>query len=454
MSNHDEKGRTALLFLGIFIIILLGNSLYWLAYYPGGFNLDAYGQWMQAMGEAPPSNWHPFLVTAVYWLLTRMICSLSFCIFSQILLFSLSYACLLMKISRNVNRKWIIVLVAFVVSVNPAIEMNNICLTKDVYFTIEVIWTLYILLDICDNGGLIRIRTGTALALVSILLMLTRHNGFFYAAPMIIALGLLCKDQYKKIAGIAGIALCCVFLINGPCYSALGVTSHENPVGETVGVPMAIMANAYVREPESVPEDVRQFLLELADHDVWTDVYVAGEWDSVKWEIGGTELFREESIGRIIKLSLKTIAECPMASLQSLLWNTRIIWQTVGKVKWNSQVYIVNNKYGFHTEGNAFFRKIADALNAFGMTFIGATLIWNLGGYMLFLVWALYAMIKTDKKKTIFIIPSLAYVLLTLLVLSGPNYRYFYFIPVVVPAVALIVLTDLFRKHEHDEREK
>ena len=73
------------------VMVLLGNIAYWLAYYPGGFNLDALGQWDQAHGYWELDNWHPIITTIIYWGLTRISDTLAFCIFSQILLFSLVF---------------------------------------------------------------------------------------------------------------------------------------------------------------------------------------------------------------------------------------------------------------------------------------------------------------------------------------------------------------------------
>lgn len=42
ICDYSQINRISIICGGI---IFLGQILYWLAYYPGGFNLDAYGQW-------------------------------------------------------------------------------------------------------------------------------------------------------------------------------------------------------------------------------------------------------------------------------------------------------------------------------------------------------------------------------------------------------------------------
>ena len=69
----EKKVSNARIYILLFIISFSGNALYWFAYFPGGLNLDAYGQWMQINGDLPLNNWHPFFLTVIYWVLTRII---------------------------------------------------------------------------------------------------------------------------------------------------------------------------------------------------------------------------------------------------------------------------------------------------------------------------------------------------------------------------------------------
>ena len=65
-KKKDKKSidlSNVVFFIIVLVITISGNLLYWAAYYPGGFNLDAYGQWMQINGDLPLNNWHPFFIT-------------------------------------------------------------------------------------------------------------------------------------------------------------------------------------------------------------------------------------------------------------------------------------------------------------------------------------------------------------------------------------------------------
>lgn len=438
----------------IFWILFLGNTIYWMAYFPGGFNLDAYGQWMQVKGDLPLNNWHPAFVTGIYWGLTRIRDSLAFCIFVQLILFSISLAYLLYIIGRT-TRKWhAVFMTAIMISINPAICLNNVCLTKDVYFTIEIIWTIIILLRIyLEDGECLRGRFLLILVIISVVQVLTRHNAVLYVLPMLISVGIIWKNKAKSLIVVVTTVLVSSIVIEGPIYSLLNIDPHYNPSGEVIGVPMSIMANALVEDPEHIPKDVEAFLLNIADYEMWKTQYITGEWDSIKWDIE-TDLLENVQLSDITCKAVKTIYKCPRASIHSLMWNTRIIWQVIGKAEWNTDVYIEDNIYGIREQPNKTCLRIVESIISISESFLGSTVVWNLGGYLLAFLWLIYFYCKGNKKKGIFIIPLFTYTLFTTCLLSGPNYRYFYYIPVLFIPISLIITKMHVRNNDYRRESK
>ncbi len=66
------------------LIVLFSSSLFWFAYYPGFFNLDADGQWLQVHGLIPYSDWHPLGSTLLIQLVLSIHDSLEFYIAVQL----------------------------------------------------------------------------------------------------------------------------------------------------------------------------------------------------------------------------------------------------------------------------------------------------------------------------------------------------------------------------------
>ena len=92
-------------------------------------------------------------------------------------------------------------MIAIWIAVNPAIGMNNVCLIKDVYFSIGVIWSFVLLLRIlCSDGKYLK-KTSTiiALSLISLFLMMVRHNGALFVVPMFVAMAFFYKKEILRI---------------------------------------------------------------------------------------------------------------------------------------------------------------------------------------------------------------------------------------------------------------
>lgn len=425
------------------IIIFLGQLLYWLAYFPGGFNLDAYGQWDQVHGLSHINNWHPVFTTFIYWILTRIVDSLAFCIFVQIMAFSISMSFLMRELCINGISDIYLVIASIIIAINPAIGMNNICLIKDALFAIDIIWIFISVVRIyASNGIWLRKKTHMLVFMAELLALLQiRHNSGFFIIPLVI---LICFFYRKEIMQIIVVSICtiiCFFIIEGPLFSFLEVEPHSNIVGESVGIPMSIMANALLNDYNNVPEEVKDFLLDIADYEEWKRNYIIGEWDSCKWEFGGTELLKEESLDEIIKLTLKTVIACPETSYLSIRENTRVVWQVIGYSEWDTWVYIENNDYQIVPKENKLCKRIVKAILECSDSLIGSTVIWNIGFLIvLFMTGLLIAFKAKNYHAGIFIIPILVYDFLTMLMLCGSSHRYFYFNSVLILPLMAILL--------------
>lgn len=427
----------------VFSILLCGQLLYWFSYYPGGFNLDAYGQWDQVHGLQHLNNWHPVLTTAFYWLITRLNDSFSFCILVQLTLFSASVAYLLLVLQRLYIRDTLLIVVAFCITMNPAVSLNNICLFKDVPFTIIILWITIVLIKIVVSNGkwMDRILHQIFLTFLLATAALIRHNGIFYILPLLFCSLLLYKNQRLRLCLISLALLASLTLIQGPLFDALSVEQHSNVTGESVGIPMATMVNVYLSDPENIPESIRSFLLSITTEEELREHYVLGEWDSCKWEFGGIELFQDMSLKEFIPLFCKAIIADPNAAYQSIRENTRVVWQVFGNVEWDTWVYVEDNDYGIISTPNPICAVITDTLLAASLTSVGAACCWNIGVSNLILIMMSWGSVVRKKYQNfLYIIPVVTYNLLTMLLLCGPSHRYFYFNSVIYLPILLAML--------------
>lgn len=428
-----------------FSIMLFGQMLFWGAFFPGGFNLDALNQWYQIHGELPVSNWHSPLVTFFYWTITRLSDSLSVCIAVQLVLFSSAAALLISELYRQYISQRMAAVVSILMALNPAIGRINVSLVKDIYFSIILLLMYFVLLRVIGTNGYILRSKLTILASSFLLtaLILVRHNGILMTAAIILALLIYYKKYRPFVVRILFISSLLTILIEGPIYRTFNVAPHANIVGESVGVPMAIMVNALVNDPDNIPDDAKDFLHSIEPNDsAWKNSYVIGEWDSCKWTIGDNTgdgmLLSSTPLTKIIVLIAKTAIACPNASYQSFRENTRIIWQAIGSCNWLPFVFQEENPY------QIIYRPVASLssieANYFSLFSTGPLGIyhWNTGLQISVLLLLFLRCVKRGSVTTgILIFPLLLYNIGTSLIIAGPNYRYFYcnavlFVPLIL----------------------
>lgn len=432
-------------FLTVLFIIAIGQIIFWRAFYPGGFNLDAYGQWDQVHGNIKLNDWHPIFTTAIYWLLTRIWDKFEFCIFVQIFLFTFLVAYLLLVMYKLKFNKKVLIFIALYVTINPAIGTNNICLIKDTMFTIALINMTILLINIITTKGqwVQSVLHSVCIIINMVIIMLIRHNGIFYVIPLLICMLFIYKKQLKTVSIIAILSISIVIIIQGPIFKIFNIEKHSNVVGEIVGIPMATMATVFVVDKENTPNEVQKFLLSIADENEWIDKYEIGEWDSCKWDFGGIDLFKNDKISKFIKLTYLCVINESELSYKSIRENTRVVWQVFGSVEWDTYIYIEKNIYGIVEKHNEFCHSIAEKIIGFSLKPWNNFLFWSIGiSNLIFMGLFFIIVCKNQMEKTLYFLPILIYNLLTMLLLCGPSYRYFYFNSVLVIPISLLALQE------------
>lgn len=424
-----------------FTIVFTLFLMYWLAYYPGGFNLDAYGQWLQAHGLMQYNDWHPFTSTLIIQLFLCVHDSFAFYIFSQIVLSTIAISFLLYSIQiAGVNHKLLIAL-AIYIGINPVVAMNTICMTKDVQFTI-----FSILFTACS----IRILSTNALwlnswqhlsgfSIVSIMMILVRHNGILFVITAFICLLALYKPYRRKISSAALLIFMVCFFVKGPVAFLLQVEPHENILGEISGIPMGMMGNALTIDQVHLPESVQEFLYQIADKELWYQYYLTGEWDSCKWIFGGTEVLKNNTIFDVLIHTISTIVHCPQACYESFQENTKMVWSLFGsQINWMPYVYIEPNEFNIVESAFPFFHTITNYIISLMQLPILSSFFWH-PGFLLAIALGIWLIIRQQhfQKNVLLLAPIFVYTVGAMFLLSSPNIRYIYFIMVLIPPIIL-----------------
>ena len=439
--NPKTKLRTSLI---CFAIILIGEYIYWKAYYPGGFNLDAVGQWMQSVNDLPFNNWHPVISTLWYKILIGISNSFSFVIFFQLILFAIAFSYVMSKfIKYNIKEK-VVYIISSIVALSPTIMLFNICMIKDVQFAILVTFLFGILIEIYMSRGMwLKSKLHfTFFVIILIVTSMVRHNAILFTLFLVIGAHLIVERKLRYLLKIIIVLILSIILILNVCiYRMLNIEKHSNIVGEISGIPMDIMVNALITDSENLPNDVHEFLNQIASDEQFKELYVCGEWDSCKWDMGGVDLLSNVSIQTIIALTIKTIYSCPQASYEAIKEATRMMWQVKGNIYWYPQIYIEENSYNIVSQYNNNYNDIIDK-TAKMSTLPIINSVWSLG--LMLTILLLIAQIVNDGNKNItFLAPIIIHTFFTTLLLCGPNYRYFYYINILfIPLIFVLILFD------------
>jgi len=429
-----------------FAIILIGECIYWKAFYPGGFNLDAVGQWMQSVNDLPFNNWHPVISTLWYKILICISSSFSFVIFSGLVLFAIAFSYVMSKfIKYNISEK-VVYIISIVVALCPTIMLFNICMIKDVQFAILVTFLFGILIEIYMSRG-IWLKNKLNFLCFAIILVITsmvRHNAILFTLFLVIGVHFCVEKNLRYLLKIIIILmLSIIIIINVFVYRLLNVEKHSNIVGEISGIAMCIMVNALVTDSENLPSDVHEFLNQFASDEQFKDIYICGEWDSCKWDIEKLDLLSNVSINTIILLTIKTICVCPQASYEAVKEATRMMWQVEGNVYWYPEIYIEDNSYNIVAQYNNNYHYMFDKIIKLSVLPI-FNCVWSLGLIMLILLFIAHVA-NSGIKNITFLFPIIINTFFTTLMLCGPNYRYFYYINILfIPLIFVLLFFDNF----------
>ena len=438
-------------------VVLLG--VYYIAFYPGGIIIDSFNQWDQVQAGAYV-DWHPVMHTLLFMKLPSLICnSLAFVDFVQMIWISVAMMYLGMVLEHwGIHKGYIVI--AFLLSL--AVPASGIVLSfcwKDTALTIFVIVLAAQMVEIvCSDGiWLCSWIHVLELAVTSVLAMLMRHNGILLVGPMLFLLVLLYWKKAKRFC-VSVVLLFMVLLvgIKGPFYRLLHVQNHSQVSAEMLGVPMTILANVLVNEPEKLDKECREFMYRIGDQSMWEENYREGSWNSAKWmgDDISNDVIEEVGARKVLTYTWHAVLRSPYYAYRAVVKLFEVVWKPFeNHVSWSYHISVqANNGYGYETTGIPGLQKILDRLYSWSIDG-GAwlTWCWHIGFYNLLLLFVGISTLRKNLQKCIGWLPVLAYNFGTALLLCGPDFRFFSFNTVITFPILLMLLSEKEKNEEYSE---
>lgn len=434
--------------LGVFTGTFLVMLLYYAGYYPGGLTPDTFNQWYQ-VDKGFLLDWHPAIHTLLFLKLPSLIWeSLGFVSLMQIIWLGLAMAYLGIVMERwGIKKRWICLSLAFGI-MNPASSITLSFVWKDTALTIFAVVLAGQLMEIVFSDGewLKQWQNPLAFGLFGAFAMLMRHNAVLLVAPVMLLVIITYWRKVKYACIFSGMwMMFFVVGIKGPLYHVLGVQSHPQVTAEMLGVPMTILANVLVHEPDSLDEEARAFLYRIGDQELWESTYREGSWNSAKW-MGAdisNDIIEEVGASNVLRYTWHAVQREPYYAYRAVVKLFEVVWKPIGnKVVWAYNIDVSSNMYGYETKGIIWLQKI---LNVFRMITVDGIFLttwgWHIGFFVLLLLFAGVSRLRFEWEKILLWIPVLCYNFGTALLLCGQDFRFFSFNTVIVFPLVLAIFS-------------
>jgi hypothetical protein len=389
------------------------------------------------------------------WVITRLCNHYAFVIFCQILLFSYSIGYLIATLEAWGYSKKLLLFIGLFIILNPFTQGLMLYMWKDVAFTILLIFVTAHLLSVYLSGGkwLTRWRNIITFSLCIGLATLIRHNGMFFTFPLLILLLLFYLKNNWKVSLILVIAGLLILVIRGPLYSVLNVSYPDNTYTESVGIPMTIMGDVMVKNPQALSFETKNFLQAIASNEQWQSEYIPGNFNSVKVPWHTADYISKVPVRDFATMTFHTIQSDPLNSFLAVREITVSVWGIVGDFK---SLDLLSSRESLLNESNFARKFIKNGLFIFDNLMISIPLLGGLftkiGLNMLLLLLAgIFSLYKNGSKTILLILPSLIYNLGTMLLLcTDRDLRFFHFNVVITLPIILVLFSKSSQNYENN----
>ena len=429
VSKDLSRKQKSVIFLSGAIITFLLMLIWYIAYYPGAFGRDQFVQYEQALsGEY--NDWHPVWHTLVFFTFPlKLTGSVSSIILFQVIYYSLIMGYLTLALCKLGGLRCAIISCLYI-WLNPYISCLIIFPMKDVASALGGLLCLIISIQFILNSERIVLWKIIIFGILWASSTIFRHNAILYTLPLLVALFFnLEKKTWFKLLLCSFIMF---FLIKIPIYNLLDVSKPGSRVLETMGLPLTVIANVAKDTPERMDEELSDFVYSMASQEQWNADYVLGDFNSIKWSGIDTSIVEEKGYLGMLRLMIKCFRLSPTASFRALFALTDIVYGFETGLEGNVNAYISEDSAGrIQWMSESYNYKCRSIVEAYSK-FVNGSIFKYFRTYGVALLAILICLLSNLKfssweswKKIFLIIPVYVYNFGTMLLLTGPDSRFF-----------------------------
>ncbi|MCD8249300.1 MAG: hypothetical protein LUC60_05545 [Lachnospiraceae bacterium] len=433
--------------VGVWLAAFLIFMLHDIGFYPGAIINDAATQYTQALTGIYNDN-HPVLQTFLAftiplkltggWVPSIVIVQILF--FSSVLCYAYTVLC------RMVNYKYALGIMAFILlnpfvgqmAVHPIKDTSlAICLTLLIIYTVQVFYLKGKWLDSLVHMVLF--------AVVLIVSTIIRHNAILFTFPLLVGVCLCLAKKKKQIWKLLIISVALYAGVKGGLYSALTVEEAPEQTVQVVGCPLTIIAHVVAECPESLDDEMKEFVYSIADQETWEKYHMCGNFNNLR-RSGEANLNAIEEAGAegVLRIAIKCVEKEPVESVKALLYLTKVAYSLDPNECFYEVTWTVDEYETVSYQGN---QRVMAAMDSY------TDLIYNtplryifcyIGMMNLLLVIAICGKIRLnvfdDWKKLFITVSLLTYNFGTMFFLMGSDDRFFFMSFFVAPIYIAFLL--------------
>lgn len=443
----STKRKKTIWFIAFFLVSAAVFGLYYIADYPGAFSADSITQYNQVM-TGDYNDWHPVLHTLIGFKFPLTVTGgwAGSIVLFQLIAFSAAAAYAAYTILRHSNIPYAVISLIFIL-ISPATAVMSLYPWKDIPFAITALLAVSYAVNTYFTGGEWIKKRSHIIAVVTVLVLATvfRHNAVLFTLPMLIAMLLYHKRRAALI--IAACFAAAIILIEGPLYALLNVTRPEDRQEEMLGVPVSVIGAVAARNPNALDDDIKEFIYSVAPAESWQNSII-GNFNTVKF-LPGTDYHKISEAGapKVIGYMFRCFIKSPREAFTGLIAATDMVYTVTGDDSYWSDVTptIISNDYDITYHGDPTAKSIVSFTSSRLNTFL-KWIFWYVGAMNLLMITAALSKlrfnVKSEWKRILPVLSMLLYNFGTMLLLSGDDFRLFYYTFPVTPVLLLLVMRE------------
>ncbi len=437
------------LFPVVVCLFTFAYLLLWLiAYCPGDYPADCIIQLSQAY-YGYFDNWHPVLHTWIFfWIPWQIFHHPAGIVLYQIFLFSLAVWYLYRVLCRRGCPAWFLVASWLFLILNPHIAKMMMSPQKDSALTIVSLVIFSQVVEIYESPDVWLKKWYHFVGFTVLCVMATvfRHNGILLTAPLYVILFVFQKKERKMLLFSALLLMFTVWFLNGPIMLCDRVCPTYDRQLELLGLPLTVISSVYSKDRAALSPEAIQFLDGLATQKEWNSQFQFGNFNSIKFSTSLPLDVRVEQEGAlaILQYTAQAFSSSPIWSTKALITLTQQVWNplaNVGGVGTPDCFDLVVDGVGVTMQGNESLARVlaywADTTDSLFLSMLTK----NVGMMILLAMFTAVANVGRGRLGRAFMIfPMLIYDFGTMLLLTGPDFRFFHFnFVIIIPLLYLIL---------------